>query len=159
MPKRTGGMAYTRVDYIHSRPQIKIRRFTMGSTDVAYNYSISLVAPYPIKISSGAIESARISANKLLEIGSGGPFLLKIVTYPHEIIREHKFMGFAGADRLSQGMGRSFGKPTKRAARVNANQAILTVYANKEGLETAKAALKRASKKLPIPCKINVQKG
>jgi large subunit ribosomal protein L10e len=65
-------------------------------------------------------------------------------------------MGFAGADRLSQGMSRSFGKATKRAAKVSANQPILKVFINKDGIELAKTALRRATKKLPMSCKITL---
>lgn len=156
MPKRRGGMAYTRGEYIRSKPQIKIRRFTMGDAKAEYKHTIFLVSPYPTKISDGAIESARITANKILEMASGEHFLLKIAVYPHEVVRDHKLMGFAGADRISAGMARSFGKPKTRAVRIRANQAILAIYTNEEGMDIAKAALKRASKKLPVPCKIVV---
>jgi large subunit ribosomal protein L10e len=65
-------------------------------------------------------------------------------------------MGFAGADRLSQGMKLAFGRPTGRAARVSPGQPILSVQVNDEGIDVARKALTRASKKLPIPCKIVV---
>jgi large subunit ribosomal protein L10e len=150
-------MAYTRSKYIHSRPQIKIRRFTMGDAQTDYKHAVCLIAPHPTKIGGCAIESARIAANKVLEAASGVPYLLKVAVYPHEIVREHRLMGFAGADRLSQGMTKSFGKAKSLAARVGANQAILVVYVNEDGVDVAKASLKRASKKLPVPCKILVR--
>ncbi len=157
MPKSRNGMAYTRVKYIHRRPQLKIRRFSMGDPSKKYKYIISLISPFPAKIGGGAIESARITANKVLESNAGVSYFFKIVIYPHEIVRLHRMMGFAGADRLSQGMSRSFGKATKRAARVKANQPILVFYTNKDGVDLAKVALKKASKKLPISCKITVK--
>jgi large subunit ribosomal protein L10e len=157
MPKSRGGMAYTRVEYIHRRPQLKIRRFSMGDPSKEYKYVISLISAFPAKIGGGAIESARITANKVLESSTGVSYFFKIAIYPHEIVRLHKMMGFAGADRLSQGMSRSFGKATKRAARVKANQPILIFYTNKDGVDLAKAALKKASKKLPMSCKITVK--
>jgi large subunit ribosomal protein L10e len=157
MPKNRNGMAYTRVEYIHRRPQLKIRRFSMGEPSNDYAHVVSLVSAFPAKIGGGALESARITANKVLEANTGISYFLKIAVYPHEIIREHKLMGFAGADRLSQGMSRSVGKATKRAARVSANQPILTVFTNKDGIDVAKTALRRASKKLPISCKIIVK--
>ena len=157
MPKRRNGMAYTRVEYVHRRPQLKIRRFSMGDSTNEYSHVVSLLSAFPTKIGGGSIESARITANKVLESNSGLSYFLKIAVYPHEIIREHKLMGFAGADRLSQGMSRSFGKATKRAAKVNANQPIFLVFTNKDGIDTAKTALRRASKKLPISCKIIVK--
>jgi large subunit ribosomal protein L10e len=130
----------------------------MGNTKEEYNHIVSLVSSCATKIGGSALESARITANKVLELVRGGSYLLKIAVYPHEIVRAHKLMGFAGADRLSQGMSRSFGKAVKRAARIGANQAILIVYINDDGVDQAKIALRRASKKLPIPCKIIVTK-
>ena len=121
-------MAYTRVEYIHRQPQLKIRRFSIGDPSNEHTHVISLVSAIPTKIGDSAIESARITANKVLEANSNISFFLKIAVYPHEILREHKLMGFAGADRVSQGMSRSFGKATKRAAKVSANQPILIVY-------------------------------
>jgi large subunit ribosomal protein L10e len=128
----------------------------MGDPSKEYKHVVSLVSAFPAKIGGSAIESARITANKLLEAKSAVSYFLKIAIYPHEIIRQHKLMGFAGADRLSQGMSRSFGKATKRAARVRANQPILIVFTNKDGIDNAKTALRRASKKLPISGKITV---
>ena len=156
MPKSRNGMAYTRVKYIHRRPQLKIRRFSMGDPSKDYKYVVSLVSLFPGKIGGSAIESARITANKVLD-SSGVLYFFKVAIYPHEIVRTHKQMGFAGADRLSQGMSRSFGKATSRAARVSANKPILIFFTNKEGVDLAKTALKKASKKLPISCKITVK--
>ena len=64
----------------------------------------------------------------------------------------------AHADRLQQGMRRSFGKPIGTAARVKADQTLITVKVKANAVETAKESLKRGSAKLPIPCKITVEK-
>jgi large subunit ribosomal protein L10e len=66
-------------------------------------------------------------------------------------------MSFAGADRLSQGMGHAFGRPTKRAANVKKGQKILTVFVKKNGIDAAKMAIKRSSKRLPVKYKIEVE--
>jgi large subunit ribosomal protein L10e len=108
-------------------------------------------------ITGKALEAARVTANKVLGIETGQQVLLKVITYPHEIVRAHRMMGFAGADRLSQGMRHSFGRSTERAAMVKANKPIIAVYTMESGLETAKQALERASKKLPIPCRVEVE--
>ena len=63
----------------------------------------------------------------------------------------------AHADRLQDGMRKAFGKPIGRAARVKPNQAIMAVYVNEDGVETAKEALKRGGAKLPIPCRIIIE--
>ena len=154
---KSGDRSYTRVEYIRSKPPSRIARFTLGDTALDYEYRVTLVAPYSKEISSKALESARVTANKVIGVATGQQFLLKVVTYPHEIIRAHRFMGFAGADRLSQGMRRSFGRPTERAAMVKAGQPILAIYSMESGVETAKKALMRASKKLPLPCRVEVE--
>ena len=150
-------MANTRVEYVHSKPPPRVTRFTLGDTRLNYEYRVNMVAPHSIELSGKSIEAARITANKVLGIEAGQQFLLKVVTYPHEIKRAHRFMGFAGADRLSQGMRHSFGRATDRAAEVNAGQIILSVYCMESGIENAKTALARASKKLPIPCRIEIE--
>jgi large subunit ribosomal protein L10e len=64
----------------------------------------------------------------------------------------------AHADRLQDGMKRSFGKPIGTAARVRSKQAVIVVSVNEDGIETAKKALKLGSAKLPIPCRIAIEK-
>jgi len=79
--------------------------------------------------------------------------------YPHCVLRENKMIFGAHADRLQDGMKRSFGKPIGTAARVKPNQAVIIVNVNEDGLEIAKEALKRGSAKLPTPCKVFIEKG
>jgi len=158
MGKNSWNMSYSREEYIHSVPQPKISRFTSGDSNDEYEYTISLISSSNVKINSRALEAARVTANRALERMLGErSFLLKVIPYPHEVVREHKMMGFAGADRLSQGMKLSFGKPTGRAARVKKDQEILTIFVDKEDIKAAKKALERASKKLPIKYNINVE--
>jgi len=151
-------MVYTRREYIHRMPQPMISKFTLGSSTVEYEFAVSLIASKKAQISSNALEAIRITTNKALAgtIGEEG-YMLKILTYPHLVIREHKFMSFAGADRLSQGMGHAFGRPTKRAANVKKGQKILTVFVKKNGIDAAKKAIKRSSKRLPVKYKIEVE--
>lgn len=156
MPNSIGGMSYTRHKYIHSIPQPKIKVFNIGDKKGDYSHVTFFKASSPIKINSDSLEAARVTANKVLE-KSGKPYLLKIVLYPHEITREHKFMGFAGADRLSQGMSRSFGRPTSRSVRISTDQDLIAVWTKKEDVDLAKTALKRAGKKLPVAHTIVVE--
>ena len=139
-------------------PQSMISRFTLGDTAAEYEFAVSLIASKDVQISSNALEAIRITTNKALSgmIGEQA-YILKILPYPHRIIREHKFMSFAGADRLSQGMGHAFGRPTKRAADIKRDQKIVTVFVNKSGLDAAKQAIKRASKRLPLKYSIKVE--
>jgi large subunit ribosomal protein L10e len=151
-------MAYTRQEYIASVPSSKIRRFTTGEPDDDYTCKVSLIADTNTQISSRALEAARVTASKALTSARGErAFLLEIDPYPHEVVRTHKFMGFAGADRLSQGMRQSFGRPTARAAKVSAGQSVLSISVKTKDIKTAKAALKRASMKLPVSYNVTVE--
>ena len=64
----------------------------------------------------------------------------------------------AHADRLQQGMRRSFGKAIGTAARVEPGQPLITVRVKASALELARKALKLGSAKLPIPCRVVVEK-
>jgi len=156
MPKRFGSMSYTRHEYVHSKPQTKVTRYALGDTNVDYDYVVTLVADHSAEIGGSALESARVTSNKVISLVTGQPFLIRVLAYPHEIVRRHRFMGFAGADRLSQGMMKSFGRSTDRAAKVNAGQPFLAIHTMEAGLEKAKEALRRASKKLPVTSKVVV---
>jgi len=159
MAKSRSGISYTREKYIGGVPQSKISRFTMGDPHGKFEYLVSLVALSEVTISHKALEAARVSANKVLYDKLGGTgYFLRLYVYPHEIIREHKLMGFAGADRLSEGMRRAFGKPSDRAAKIKVNQKVLTISINKDHIELAKNAIKRATSKLPMPYRITVEK-
>jgi large subunit ribosomal protein L10e len=56
-------------------------------------------------------------------------------------------------------MRAAFGKPIGTAARVMADQEIITLETTQSHFATAKLALKRAAIKLPSPCYIVVEKG
>lgn len=151
-------MAYTRQEYIHRVPQSMISRFTLGDSTAEYEFVVSLIASKDARISSNALEAIRITTNKTLaEMLGEKSYLLKIIPYPHLVVREHKFMSFAGADRLSQGMGHAFGRPTKRVAVVRKGKKIISVFVNREGVDAAKKAIKKSSKRLPVKNKISIE--
>jgi large subunit ribosomal protein L10e len=85
-------------------------------------------------------------------------YLMIVHPYPHVILRENKMIFGAHADRLQQGMRRSFGTAIGTAAKVEVDQPIITVRVKAAALEIAKESLKRGSAKLPIPCKIVISK-
>jgi len=64
----------------------------------------------------------------------------------------------AGADRLQEGMRRSFGKPSGRAARIKGGQSILDIYVNSNGVDHAKKALQVGSTKLSVACVVTQEK-
>ena len=60
----------------------------------------------------------------------------------------------AQADRFQEGMKNAYGKPTAVAARIRQNQPIFVAEVDKEYLEYAKEALKRAGDKFPVPTRV-----
>jgi len=77
---------------------------------------------------------------------------MKIRIFPHHILRENPLATGAGADRMSTGMKKSFGKSIGIAAQVKANKILFTIKVNKNGIEVARKALKKAAHKLPCRC-------
>ncbi len=155
--RKPKGQPYTRKKYIRGHPQPKIVKFTMGDPNAKFNVHLSLVALEDGQIRHNSLEAGRIAVNRLLQRKLGNNFFFKILPYPHIILRENKMIFGAHADRLQDGMRKAFGKPIGRAARVKPNQAIMAVYVNEDGVETAKEALKRGGAKLPIPCRIIIE--
>jgi large subunit ribosomal protein L10e len=156
--RKCKGVPYVQKKYINSTPQLKIVKFTMGNSSKNYEYQISLISDKKIQIRHNALEAARIASNHHLEANLGDEFYLRILTFPHVILRENKMLFVHHADRFQDGMRKAFGKPMGRAARVDSGQSIITAYINKNGIETAKEALKRARAKLPTSCKIVIKK-
>jgi len=152
------GAPYTRKEYVRGSPPPKITKFTMGDTKSNFTHQALLIAQEEAQIRHNALEAARVASNRVLMEKLGNSYLLRVVPYPHTILRENKMIFGAHADRLQDGMRRAFGKPVGTAARVKPNQTIIEVGINKEGIEVAKEALKRGQDKLPIPCRIIIEK-
>lgn len=81
---------------------------------------------------------------------------MKLMVYPHHVLRENPLAAGAGADRMSMGMQLAFGKPIGRAAQIKKGQTIVTVKVDKQNINVAKNALERFSHKLPCSCSIKV---
>jgi len=152
------GQPYTRKKFVGGFPPPKITKFTMGDTKPKFEYEAKLIALEKAQIRDNALEAARIATNRYLENKLSKNYCLRIRPYPHAILRENKMIFGAHADRISDGMRRSFGKPIGSAARVKSKQVILTVNVNADGIQAAKEALKRGGAKLPIPCRIIIEK-
>jgi large subunit ribosomal protein L10e len=152
------GHSYTRKEYVRGSPPPKITKFTMGDTKSKFTYQAMLIAQEKAQIRHNALEAARVASNRVLMEKLGTSYLLRVVPYPHAILRENKMIFGAHADRLQDGMRKAFGKPVGAAARVKLNQIIIEIGVNENGVETAKEALKRGQDKLPIPCRIIVEK-
>jgi len=152
------GQAYTRKKYARGFPPPKIVKFTMGDTKATFDWEAQLIALKRAQIRHSALEAARVATNRILIDKLVNDYLMLVLPYPHMILRENKMIFGAHADRLQQGMRRSFGKAIGTAARVEPDQPIITVRVRASALETAKESLKRGSAKLPIPCRIIVKK-
>ncbi len=152
------GQNYTRRDFVKGFPQPKITKFTMGDTKTEFEYEARLISLESAQIRHNALEAARVATNRLLMDKLVENYHLHIHPYPHTILRENKMIFGAHADRLQDGMRNSFGKPVGTAARVRPEQTIITVRVNKDGIDFAKESLRRGSAKLPMPCRIVVEK-
>ncbi len=152
------GQSYTRKEFVKGFPPPKINKFTMGDTKAKFEYEARLIALEKAQIRHNALEAARIATNRVLMDKLVNNYLMRVLPYPHTILRENKMIFGAHADRLQDGMRRSFGKPIGTAARIKPNQTIIIVNVNADGVEAAKEALKRGSVKLPIPCRITIEK-
>jgi len=150
-------MSYARREYMGGIPGSKIVKFTMGNPNREFTHTVELVNLKEGQIRHNALEAARIAANRTLEPMGRENFFLKIVPFPHQVLREHKRINVAQADRFQEGMKKAYGKPVGTAARLKRGKPILIARVDEEAIETAKVALKRASDKFPVPCRILVK--
>lgn len=146
-----------RKSYVVGVPFPKTHQFEMGTRAGDYDVTIWGTARDAVQIRDNAIEASRIVAVKFLETKLGANFFLKILLFPHHVIREHAIAQGAGADRFSQGMRRNFGRPQTTAVQVKKGQKILMLRINKANIELAKVALKKASLKMPTPLVLEIK--
>ncbi|MEE8354322.1 MAG: 50S ribosomal protein L16 [Candidatus Bathyarchaeia archaeon] len=151
-------MSYARREYMGGIPGSKIVKFTMGNPNREFSYTVELRNRKAGQIRHNALEAARVAANRILEPLGRDNFFLKIVPFPHQVLREHKRLNVAQADRFQEGMKKAYGKAVGTAARLKMNKLILVARVDEENVDSAKIALKRASAKFPVPCRIVVTK-
>jgi large subunit ribosomal protein L10e len=151
---------YTRRKYMGGVPGLRIAQFDTGNLTQNFPIVLTLRGDEACQIRDMSLEAARQAANKyLLKTLKEFNYRVKIRVYPHHVLRENKQALGAGADRVSDGMRLAFGKAVGSAARIECNQPILSVYVPAGKLNEGKEALRRASKKLPTPCRIVVEDG
>ena len=144
------GQPYANTRHIKGKPQIKIAKFNSGNRKGDFDVCVQLLINEKVQIRHMAIESTRLAANKTLEKTTGeSGYSSRLRIYPHIRLRENKMIAAAGADRLSDGMRRAFGKANSLAARVKQGQVIMEMNVKEEHLDAAKSALKKACVKLP----------
>ncbi len=117
---------YRKHNFVRSVPNSKIVKYHMGNVQADFPVKLILKANTDIQLRHNALEAARQSSNRYLEgkLGKQG-FHLHILVYPHHILRNNPLAAGAGADRMSTGMARSFGKAVGIAARVKKGQAFM----------------------------------
>ena len=150
---------FTKKNYVRGGfPHMKIIKFDMGDPRKEYSAKIKLNACKSMHVRHNALESARMTSNRLLEkaLGRTG-YHLRIKVYPFHVLRENPLASGAGADRMSTGMKKSYGKSIGSAARVKEGQTLIELRINKEHIKLGKAALDRAAKKMPCSCRIAAQ--
>ena len=141
--------------YVKGVPGSKIHRFVAGDRRRAFPKKSYLIAKQSVMIRHNALEAIRIAINKELEKGLGkDQYFMKILIYPHHVMRENPLATGAGADRFQTGMRKAFGKAIGTAARVKAGQRLVEVRAEKGKDAQVKRALKIAASKLPTKCRI-----
>lgn len=146
---------YRKKSFVRVKPNILIVKFDMGDPSKEFPHKFRLLSKNHLQIRHNALEAARQTCNRALEKGCGkGNYHLKIKVYPHHILRENPLASGAGADRMSTGMKKSFGKIIGCAARIREGQTILEVRCDKEHIPIAKLALKRGSQKFACTCSI-----
>jgi len=151
---------YTRRRYMGGVPGSKVVHYDMGNLQEDFPIQLTLVIREPCQIRHTALEAARVAANRfLLKLVGRTNFHLKLRVYPHHVIRENKQATGAGADRVSSGMRRAFGKAVGTAAQLEAGQKLFTLGTTPQYLNDAKEALTRAGHKLPSPIQIVVESG
>lgn len=156
---------YTRVSakvprksYVAGVPQIKLHQFEMGTKNKEFELTIYLVGERAVQMREQAVEAARIVGQKFLETKVGiDNYFMKVLAYPHQVIREKPIATGAGADRYSRGMSLSFGKPVTSAIRTKKNERLFMLKINKIHLDLAKKGLKKISLKLPTPSRVVIE--
>ena len=148
--RKGNGQPYANTRHIKGKPQIKIAKFNSGNKKGEFEYCVQLLINEKVQIRHMAIESMRLAANKTLEKTTGeSGYSSRLRIYPHIRLRENKLIAAAGADRLSEGMRRAFGKANSLAARVRQGQVIMEMNVKKEHVDAASSALRKACVKLP----------
>ncbi len=149
---------YKQMNYIRSSPPSHLIAHDMGNLHKKFPFKINVISRGNVQIRDRALESARQTANRLMEKKAGkGMFHLKVNKYPHHVLRENPLASGAGADRMSTGMQKAYGKSIGIAARVFDGDVLFQISCDKAHVATAKEAAKRISHKLPCKTITNVE--
>ncbi|KAI8146372.1 60S ribosomal protein L10-A [Fennellomyces sp. T-0311] len=149
---------YPKSRYNRGVPDPKIKIYDLGRKKAHVNdfpLCVHLVSKEHEQISSEALEAARICANRYMVKNAGkDSFHLRVRVHPFHVIRINKMLSCAGADRLQTGMRHAFGKPAGLVARVNIDQALISVRSKDNNKAIVIEALRRSKFKFPGKQKI-----
>lgn len=147
-----------RKSYVVGVPQIKLHQFEAGARDGDFDTTLYLIAKEAVQMRETSIEAARVVAQKFLETKLGLiNYFLKVLVYPHQVIREKPIATGAGADRYSRGMAAAFGKPVTSAVQTKENKRLIMLKLSRKNLEIGKQALKKFGLKISTPSRVEVE--
>ncbi|KAF8328199.1 60S ribosomal protein L10 [Cantharellus anzutake] len=153
---------YPKSRYNRGVPDSKIRSFDLGRKRAPvddFPFCVHLVSFEYEQLSSEALESARICANKYCVKSAGkDSFHLRVRVHPFHVLRINKMLSCAGADRLQTGMRGAWGKPYGTVARVNIGQVLISIRTKESNAAVVVEALRRARYKFPGRQKIIISK-
>ncbi len=138
-----------RKSYIRALPHLALVVYNMGNKKKDFDTQFDLVAVDDVQIRDNSLESARQAINKHLEKHIAEDYRVKVLVFPHNVIRENKMISGAGADRLQKGMRASFGRPTRRAARIHKKSPVFRIWTDGKNADLVKEACRRARCKMP----------
>ncbi len=148
---------YRSLSYVRSSPVCKVVRFDSGAKGGDFDSKVVLIVKEAGQFRHNCIESSRMAVQRSLDkVMAKTDYHFRIRCYPHHHLRENPLASGAGADRMSTGMKKSFGKVIGLAAQVRKGQEIMEVRINKVNAEKAKAALQKANFKLPRKCQAKI---
>ena len=153
------GQLTTRKEYMGGIPNPRITQFVNGNRQEEFPIKLDLISEEKCQARHGSLESARITSNRFMEKKAGlTNYRLRVLVYPHVILRENKQATGAGADRVSQGMRQSYGRIVSSAAQIDRKQTVISIETRPQFLRLAKSALRKAGMKLPSPCHVVISK-
>jgi len=149
---------YRKKNFVRASPHNQIVKYEMGDPNKKFPVKLVLIGNEDVQLRHNAIESARKTANKLLEEKLAKNFFLRIRMFPHHVLRENPLASGAGADRMSTGMKMSFGKPIGIAAQCKKGKELVELFIEAKDIPTGTLALKRMQYKFPMRCLIEERK-
>lgn len=138
-----------RKSFVKSLPHKNLNTFETGLVKTDYDLRATMVClDKTLLVRDNAIESARQTISRQLEKLALGNYKFWVRKYPHHVVRENRMLSGAGADRLSKGMRKSFGKPSDLAARINKGEIMFEVKTYSRFKDVVTDSFRKAGQKM-----------